>query len=268
MAVLRLYPGEQQERPLEGLYLDDIPNPDNGPFIYANFLVSLDGRIAVRDENGHKGVPQATANDRDWRLYTELLVQADAVLTTGHHAQSIAAGAQDDMMTLAHRRYPDLRNYRRARGLSGHPTCVVVSSRLNFRTEALKAAHPGAIMAITTQDDERAACSARNAGIETIVVRTESTVRGHDLTQIFRERGLKRIYMVGGPRLFHALLRDQVVRRLYLTMAGRLVGGDDIETPVRGPHFTTPPDARLRHLTLDRDASPQQMFACYDLGPH
>ena len=195
-------------------------------------------------------------------------MQADAVLTTGHHAQLIAIGNQSDMMTAAHKRYPDLRNYRRARGLSGHPICIVVSSRLNFRAEALKEAHPGPIVAITAQKNGRSVSSARNAGIETVVVGTEATVTGRALMDIFRERGLRRVYMVGGPRLFHALLADQVVHRLYLTTVGRVIGGDDIETQVRGPLFTTPPDARLRHLTLDRDASPQQMFACYDLAPH
>lgn len=164
MAVFPLYPGGQPERPLEGLYLDDLPNPQGGPFVYANFLVSLDGRIAVRTEGGHKTLPKATANDRDWRLYTELLMQADAVLTTGHHAQSIALGTQPDMMTAAHRRYPDLRNYRRARGLSGHPICIVVSSRLNFGAEALKEAHPGAIVAVLAQKDGCSLSSARNAG--------------------------------------------------------------------------------------------------------
>lgn len=268
MAVLPLYPSGQRERSLEGLYLDDLPNSQSDPFVYANFLVSLDGRIAVRDENGHKGLRKATANDRDWRLYIELLMQADAVLTTGHHAQSIAMGTQSDMMTAAHKRYPDLRNYRRTRGLGGHPVCVVVSSRLNFRAQALKEAHPGPIVAVTAQQGGYSLSSARNAGIETIVVDSESIVSGRTLMSIFRERGLRRIYMVGGPRLFHALLADRVVHRLYLTTVGRLIGGDDIETQVHGPLFATPPDARLRHLTLDRDASPQQLFACYDLTPH
>lgn len=36
-----------------------------------------------------------------------------------------------------------------------------------------------------------------------------------------------------------------------------------MKTPVQGPLFATPPDARLHHLALDRDRSPQQMFARY-----
>lgn len=268
MDVLRVYPEKAETRPLEGLYLDDLPKPLNEPFVYANFLVSLDGRIAVRDQSAKEGVPKAIANDRDWRLYTELLMQADAVLTTSHHARSIAAGKQADMMTQAQARYPDLRNYRRARGLSGHPTCVVVSSSFNFPAAALKAVHPGPIVAVSPATETCRVQSASNAGVETVSVGSTTEVTGQDLMTILRERGLKRIYMVGGPRLFHSLLKDGAIHRLYLTTAGRLLGGEDIETAVRGRPFPVPPEGRLRHLTLDPEASPQQMFACYDVQPY
>ena len=65
--------------------------------------------------DGLKAVPATIANDRDWRLYTESLVQADAALTTGSQARALAAGQFKDMMTPAHERYPDLRGHRRAR---------------------------------------------------------------------------------------------------------------------------------------------------------
>ncbi len=143
-------------------------------------------------------------------------------------------------MTATHRRYLDLRNYRRTQRLNSHPICIVVSSQLNFRAEALKGAYPGAIVAITTQKDGCSVSSAGNAGIETILVGTESTVTGRVLTDIFCERGLRRIYRVGGLRPFRALLSDQVVHRLGLTLAGRLSGGNDIEIPVHGPLFATP----------------------------
>lgn len=267
MRVLTLYPGDRQEHELAGLYLDDLPPKGGHPFVYANFLASLDGRIALRNSDGRQGVPKAIANDRDWRLYTELLVQADAVLTTGHHAKALAAGEQTDMMTIAHKRYPDLRDYRRARGLSEHPTCVVVSSRLDFPAAALKKAHPGAIMAISPPTDTAKIRAAHEAGVETVTVDSGSQVSGKDLLRVLDEHGLRRVYMVGGPRLFHGLLADGIVHRLYLTTACRLLGGEeDAETPVRGPAFPLPPEARLRRLALDLDGLPQQVFASYELS--
>ena len=114
MDAWTLYPGAPQRRGLFGLYLDDVPTDVGRPFVYANFLASLDGRIALGGGDGSKAVPATIANDRDWRLYTELLVQADAVLTTGPQARAIASGEFKDMMTTA---YDD----HRARALSGPP---------------------------------------------------------------------------------------------------------------------------------------------------
>ncbi len=265
--VVRVHPGPLHERPLAGLYLGEIPEPTRSPFVYANFLTSLDGRIAVRGEEGLTTVPPAIANDRDWRLYTELLMQADAVLTTGRHAAAIARGVQSDMVTLAHERYPDLRGYRRAQGLTPHPACVVVGSRLDLPAAALKAAHPGAVLAVTGLSDPVTERVARASGVELLVL-GHAPITGQDLLSVLAARGLTRAYMVGGPRLFHALLADHAVHRLYMTTAARVLGGEppDIETLVRGPLLKPPVDAVLRHLTLDTEGPFTQTFACYDLG--
>ena len=72
--ILKLYPLPAQETPLQGAYLSHdlrlYSERANKPFIYANFVVSLDGRIAIPHPSGHGlTVPQATANARDWRLF-------------------------------------------------------------------------------------------------------------------------------------------------------------------------------------------------------
>ncbi len=266
MRVLTLYPGDREERALAGLYLDDLPAKGGHPFLYANFLASLDGRIALRNANGRKGVPEAIANNRDWRLYTELLVQADAVLTTGRHAEALATGEQTDMIAIAHDRYPDLRRYRRSRGLSEHPVCIVVTSRFAFPADALKKAHPGAILTIGPHLDAAKRRAAHKAGIETVSLDSGTQVTGKDLIAALAARGLRRVYMVGGPRLFRGLLADKIVHRLYLTTACRLLAGEqDTDTLVQGPVLPLPPEATLRRLALDLDGRPQQILASYDL---
>ena len=146
------------------------------------------------------------------------------------------------MMIAAHERYPDLRDYRRARGLSAHPVCVVVTSRPHdLAAGALKSAHPGAIAAIaptTARDEARAA---RAAGLQVVMVDEAPAVTGKDLWRALDERGLRRVYMTGGPRPFHSLVVDRVVDRLYLPTACRLLGGEeDRETLVRGSGLPLP----------------------------
>ena len=53
--MLQLFPPPVREQRLSGLYLEEsLPRPAAGaaPFLYANFVTSLDGRIAVTGTAG------------------------------------------------------------------------------------------------------------------------------------------------------------------------------------------------------------------------
>ncbi len=96
--ILRLYPSPAAEIPLAGAYLAHDLRQQGGkkgnPLVYANFVASLDGRIAIPAPGG-KGltIPKTTANERDWRLYQELAAQADLILSSGRYLREWAQGA-------------------------------------------------------------------------------------------------------------------------------------------------------------------------------
>ncbi|RME52690.1 MAG: pyrimidine reductase, partial [Caldilineae bacterium] len=69
------------------------------PFVYANFVVSLDGRIAVPAADGQGLiVPKQIANERDWRLYQELAAQADLIISSGRYLRDWAAGRAQEIL--------------------------------------------------------------------------------------------------------------------------------------------------------------------------
>ncbi len=95
--ISRLYPDFAAGLPLAGTYLAhdlrNIPHRGEQPYFYANFVQSLDGRIAVAPEPGAaQAIPEQVANKRDWRLFQELAVQADVVLSSGRYLRDYAAG--------------------------------------------------------------------------------------------------------------------------------------------------------------------------------
>lgn len=52
------------------------------PFVYGNFVSSLDGRIALMDTAGGESyLPEALTNPNDLRLFFELEAQADCLIT-------------------------------------------------------------------------------------------------------------------------------------------------------------------------------------------
>jgi len=97
--ILQLYPTPSREVSLRGLYLEhDLRAQAEGlnrVFVCANFVGSLDGRIAVPDSSG-KGVTLAEAitNPRDWRLFQELAVQTDILITSGRYLRQYATGVR------------------------------------------------------------------------------------------------------------------------------------------------------------------------------
>jgi hypothetical protein len=102
--IFQLYPPQAEGRPLEGTYLEH-PLHELGsaetPFVYGNFISSLDGRIALMDAAGGTGhLPDELTNADDFRLFLELEAQADCLITHGGFLRSIAAGRLDDILQV------------------------------------------------------------------------------------------------------------------------------------------------------------------------
>lgn len=134
--VTRLYPTPNATRALAGLFLDEPLRElarAGDPFVYTNFVSSLDGRIAVRDESGRWGVPSAISTSQDHRLYRELAAQADVVLVSVRHAKGMLNNdALQPFPWLTPADDSDLKQWRLARGLSESPALAVATTRLQF----------------------------------------------------------------------------------------------------------------------------------------
>lgn len=267
--MICLYPPTAQRAPLAGLYLaDDLRATESARphFVYSNFIMSLDGRISLPDPaTGRRQVPPAIANERDWRLYMELLAQADVLVTTTRHLRAVAAGRHGNLLRIAEVEYPDIVAWRRARGLPPYPICVAASTTLDLPAEALRACHEGPVEIVTT---DRAAPervhALERAGIRVLRAGRGERVEGSALIDALVRRGHRFIYSIAGPQLFHALLAADRVHRLYLTVALAALGGERYDTLTRGPAFAPAVRFALRRLYLDATPGGGQLFASLD----
>lgn len=272
--VMQLHPPPARRRRLEGLYLNErMPRPPAGvpAMVYANFVTSLDGRIAITDAAGASRLPDGLTNPRDWRLFQELQAHADCLVTHGGYLRALASGRLGNVLQAGLAAGgEDIARWRETRAAAAQPAVAIVSASLDLPIPDSLRIHRQPVHVLTTAgagDDRRAALE--RAGYDVVVTGPGPWVRARDAVEALAARGYRRLYLQTGPRMLESALRDRVLARLYLTIGHRLVGGDRFDTMVRGD---TPLGAtgRLRLGALYLDETPGlgcgQLFARFDPG--
>jgi riboflavin biosynthesis pyrimidine reductase len=272
--LLRIFPSPTEHIPLQGLYLSERFGPPaerSESFVYANFITSLDGRISLPDPQTLKrGVPRATANDRDWRLFQELAAAADAVLVSARYVRDLKDGVSARRFPVSDKPdYADLLQWRRTRGLAPQPAIVIVSASLELPPLG-PLVESGRPVYVATGDaaDSRKIASLKSQGVHVLRVGSGTHVQGGRLIEALAQESHWNIAMIGGGEILNALIVDDALDRLYLTVACRILGGMSFDTLLKGPVLD--PAARFELKALHHDAEGpegsdvEQLFAILD----
>ena len=225
------------------------------PLVYANFISSLDGRIAVF-RNQIARMPESLINNNDLRLFFELLAQADCAITHGAYLRARAAGLLGDIFTLGEE-LGQWRNQHRFPPLK----VVVCSASLDFPPPH-DIATENLIIATGKNHDRKLAEQWRNRGYRLIVAGNHTLVEADLLLERLREYHLRNAYLVAGPKLFESTLEKRCLDLLYLTLSHQLIGNDRFHTLIPGAD-TKHCRLRQKHLILDasRELAHPQWFA-------
>lgn len=255
--IWQLYPLPGREIELKGLYLGHELRQEGErlgrAFIYANFVTSLDGRIAVKHPT-RPGltVPKNVANDRDWRLFQELAVQADLIITTGRYLRDYVDGRAQEILTVHEDpRYADLQAWRKAQGLKPHPDFAVLSNSLDFPIPDALTKADRRVLIFTSGAADPMKLMQLEAQTGEVVVAGDERVEGDRLRKALTERGYRTVYSAAGPKVLHTLATENTLDRLYLTFTGRMLGGQTFATFVDGSAFEPPVDMQLNTLYFD-----------------
>ncbi|RYU63288.1 riboflavin biosynthesis protein RibD [Methylolobus aquaticus] len=266
--LLRLFPSPAECVPLQGLYLDlalhQLGTPAD-PFVYANFLCSLDGRIALEDATGQTYLPKTLTTPDDFRLFLELAAQSDCLITHGGYLRSLAEGRLGNILQIGlvepHR---DLLAWRVANGLPPQPDVVVASASLDFPMPDSLAHHGQRCCIATGAGADSGRIAAWQAkGYEVLVTGTGETVEGAALIRALGQRGYRRPYLIAGPHMLDTMLRDGCLVRLFQTTTHQLLGGQAFRTLLPGPELGSAGHLKLVSMYYD-DSSPEgtgQVFA-------
>ena len=264
--VLPLYPQTGALRPLRGLYLEHRLHElgtVQSPFAYGSFVSSLDGRIALM-EPGSADVLEGLTSANDFRLLQEVHAQADCLITNGGYLRALAQGQLGNMLQVD---AADLVEWRKRNGLSPEPAIVVVSSSLDFPVHPSILEHRQPLYIATGRSADPARVQALRArGLEIIFAGEGSMVEGAALVDALRPLGYRSLYLLAGPKMLKAMLRDRQLSRLYLTLRHRLLGGESFHTLVEGPRLGDAGLLALRALHYDQGEGDGigQWFAQFD----
>lgn len=251
---------------LVGLYLAHdlraIAHKASFPLIYANYVSSLDGRIAL----GKGGVPPSLANSRDWWLFQELAVQADAVMVSGRYLRDRARGtAQDLFAAFSMPHYASLRAWRSEHALPSWPKIVVLSRELNCPLPSDVSAEHFLFLTGEKACDSFQAREFRQAGASVSAAGEHADVNARMIPEILAGFGLQTVYAIGGSNMLHLMAESGILSRLYLTQVNRLLGGQSFASLLGGKALTPPIDLRMHRLYYDTTGPGVggQLFACY-----
>lgn len=273
--LTRLYPGPAVKVAHQGRYLSDplVSADHQGPFIYSNFVTSIDGRIAL-DEGPDAGraVPRSIANPRDWRLFQELAGRADILISSGRYLRDLGSGtAQDVLPVSTDDAFSDIHEWRRTNGLAAQPAVLVLSTSLDFPPPArlIEQGREVMILTLDSADGERRqrheaagaeviGCPAVNGGVD-----------GQTIRSFVAERGFRTVYSVTGPDVLATLASAGALDALFLTTVHRLLSGRHFASILRGEALDPAMDLGLSSLYLDSLAPDGvgQTFARYDRRP-
>lgn len=254
--VLQLYPLPSAERELRGLYLVHRlrARAEQGgqPFVYANFVTSIDGRIAVPRSSGEGLMaPKNIANARDWRLFQELAAQADVIISSGRYLRDWAEGRAQEILQVDDPQFADLRDWRVQNNLPPQPDIAIVSRSLHFSIpDVLKQGGRKVVFFTTANPNlERVREIENEAG--RVIVAGKNRVEGDALVQEMQALGYRTIYSAAGPKILHMLLKANVLNRLYVTYANRLLGGAPFAALTEGALLEPPVGMKLHELYFD-----------------
>jgi 2,5-diamino-6-(ribosylamino)-4(3H)-pyrimidinone 5'-phosphate reductase len=190
------------------------PSRDDRPYLALNMVATADGRAAVNGSAVGIGSPA------DKHLMRELRAEADVVL---HGAGTVRADP------LSARVPAEMVQIRLSQGLSAQPLGAIIT-----RSGNLPRQHPyyESPTVIYVTSDHR-------VEVDSKVVEVCHIASIEEAIADLQRRGARRILCEGGPTLNTALLQAEKVDEIFLTIAPKILGGEDPLTIVKGSSLGT-----------------------------
>jgi riboflavin-specific deaminase-like protein len=183
------------------------------PYVILNMVSTLDGRASIGGRSGPIG------NRADRELFHALRASVDAVMAGAGTVRVERYGRIIANATTRERRVE--------RGLEEEPLACIVSARLSLPDDLPLLNEPAARVAIITPS--AASLTRTSAQIEYVRAGNDGRLDLRAAVRELSERfGVRTLLCEGGPHLNGELLQAGLVDELFLSLAPKLTGGEDV----------------------------------------
>jgi len=238
--VTQLLP-ERKQLPLQGLYLGqklmEVSEKIRRTLVIANFLTDKNGVIAKADEHHNLQVPLELKNASDWRLFQELMAQADVIISGAAYLKRVSAlGSRAENILSQFEpggEFEKLGNWRLSAGYQKRSPDLAIVTRsldLKFPEEVMR---NGRKILIFTTDAMANSDQARVLTTSGAVVigSGQAGVDGNRMIDYLSNgKGYRVIMMATGPSVLNLLLEAKRLDLFYITEAQLEIPFDDPST--------------------------------------
>jgi len=195
--------------------------PPSRPYVLVNFISSLDGRATFQGRSGQLG------DEGDRAVFHGLRERVDAVMAGTATLQIEGYGR------ILGR--PERRQRRVAAGRTPEPLACIVTRSAAVPLQIPLFSEPEArVVVFSSAELELEAVAAQ---VDVIRLPAEQLRLSNVLQRLHDDYEVSLLLCEGGPRLFGALLTENVVDELFLTLAPKLAGGGPAPPITAGPEL-------------------------------
>jgi riboflavin biosynthesis pyrimidine reductase len=204
-----------------------LPQAELSPYIFSNFVTTLDGVVSLRTRGHAAGGDISGFNVQDRMVMGLLRAVADAVLVG---SGTLAADSRQlwTPQAICPELAQDYAQLRSALGKSGPPINVIASGSgsLNLRLPVFSSGEVPVMIITTIAGAKRLARQRIPAAVEIRAIRRGGAEipAGAICSEVCGIRGVKRVLVEGGPRLLADFFKQGLVSEQFLTLAPQIAG--------------------------------------------
>jgi riboflavin-specific deaminase-like protein len=223
------------------------------PFVYLNAAITADGKLAPANR---RFVPFSSKHDQD--LLIELRTRCDAVMAGARTVDSCPIN-----LGPGGKKYRDMRQ---RNGLAPYNLRIVVSGSgtLNPNAEIFRHKFSPVIVLVTARASTNRLRRLKNLGATVKVCGSSEIDFRYALRWLRKDWNVQRLLCEGGGEINAALLRQDLVDEIYLTLCPIIFGGRQAPTLADGVGVERLEDATRLKMKFAKQAG-NEMFLAYSV---